>query len=228
MIEHKFLAVSKQYLDIGLKSIDIMIIAQIEEFERNNCKCYMTNKQFANILRESESTVKRSIQKLESLNVIKRHTAIVSGNGRANKQRILSLNKYDEWKGQIEPTKMEGSNINNGRVKNDQWKGQNDPIKDNIKDKEKDNITRKEKIQKVLSLFSFEDDIQEDINFGLLIPEEDISEEFYSFAFDEMQRIGDNVNFIVYDNKIESYINDNCAGTYYGEMINGGVTYGNM
>lgn len=213
MIEHKFLAVSKQYLDIGLKSIDIMIIAQIEEFERNNCKCYMTNKQFANILRESESTVKRSIQKLESLNVIKRHTNIVSGNGRANKQRILSLNKYDEWKGQIEPTKMEGSNINNGRVKNDQWKGQNDPIKDNKKDKEKDNIEKTKDIQVVLNLFSFEGSLYKDIDCDLVTPEEDIPEKFYSFAFDEVNRLGNNINFIVSYDKIQSYKDGKCMGT---------------
>ena len=217
MIEHKFLAVSKQYLDIGLKSIDIMIIAQIEEFERNNCKCYMTNKQFANILRESESTVKRSIQKLEKLNVITRYTTTIAGNGKTTKQRVLSLNKYEDWKGQIEPTKMVRSNISNGRVKNDKWEGHNDLIKDNIKDKEKDNVITEEKIQKVLGLFSFEDELQEDINFGLISPEKDISNEFYSFAFDELDRLGNDINFVVFYDKIQSYSNGKCMGSYYGK-----------
>jgi DNA-binding Lrp family transcriptional regulator len=210
MIEHKFLAVSKQYLDIGLKSIDIMIIAQIEEFERNNCQCYMTNKQFADILGESESTVKRSIQKLDKLNIIKRRTIVVDGHGKANKQRILTLNKYEEWKGHIEPTKMERSNINNGRVKNDKWAGHNDPIKDNIKDKEKDNIN-KDGI--LLDFVVFDDEVQDDIKWGLASPEECMTEQFYAFAFDEIERLGKNITFIVSYDKIQSYQNGKCMGS---------------
>ena len=210
MIEHKFLAVSKQFLDIGLKSIDVMIIAQIEEFERNNCKCYMTNKQFSDILGESESTVKRSIQKLEKLNVITRHTTTVTGNGKTTKQRVLTLNTYEEWKGQIEPTKMVRSNIDNGRVKNDKWKGQNDPIKDNIKDKEKDNITKDDIL---LDFVVFDDEIQDDIRWGLANPEECMLEQFYSFAFDELDRLGSDITFVVSYDKIKSYKNGKCMGS---------------
>lgn len=213
MIEHKFLAVSKQYLDIGLKSIDIMIIAQIEEFERNNCQCYITNKQFADILGESESTVKRSIQKLDKLNIIKRRTIVVDGHGKANKQRILTLNKYEEWKGHIEPTKMERSNVDNGRVKNDEWEGHNGPIKDNIKDKEKDN---KEKTKIILDLISFDEEIQEDIHLGLARPEECMSDDFYAFAFDELDRLGADINFVVSYQQIKSYKNGKCMGSCYG------------
>lgn len=151
-MDNNFLAINKDYLNYDLKSIDILIIAQIEEFDRNKNFCHLSNQQFAEMFGESKSTVKRTIDKLEKLNIIKRQTTFIKNNGRSNKQRILSLNNRSKWKVQNEPTinngksimnppsKMEGSNVDNGRFKNAQWKVQNDPIKDNIKDNIKYNI----------------------------------------------------------------------------------------
>ena len=151
-MDNNFLAINKDYLNYDLKSIDILIIAQIEEFDRNKNFCHLSNQQFAEMFGESKSTIKRTIDKLEKLNIIKRQTTFIKNNGRGNKQRILSLNNRSKWKVQNEPTinngksimnppsKMEGSNVDNGRFKNAQWKVQNDPIKDNIKDNIKYNI----------------------------------------------------------------------------------------
>ena len=151
-MDNNFLAINKDYLNYDLKSIDILIIAQIEEFDRNKKFCHLSNQQFAEMFGESKSTVKRTIDKLEKLNIIERQTTFIKNNGRGNKQRILSLNNRSKWKVQNEPTinngksimnppsKMEGSNVDNGGSKNTQWKVQNDPIKDNIKDNIKYNI----------------------------------------------------------------------------------------
>ena len=151
-MDNNFLAINKDYLNYDLKSIDILIIAQIEEFDRNKNFCHLSNQQFAEMFGESKSTIKRTIDKLEKLNIIKRQTTFIKNNGRSNKQRILSLNNRSKWKVQNEstihngksimnpPSKMEGSNVDNGRFKNAQWKVQNDPIKDNIKDNIKYNI----------------------------------------------------------------------------------------
>lgn len=98
MTNDTFLAVNKEYFGVKLKSIDILIVAHIDEFQRNGRQCYITNRQFADILGESESSIKRSIDKLEELNVINRHTAFIKGNGRANKQRILFVNDRNKWK----------------------------------------------------------------------------------------------------------------------------------
>ena len=38
-MENKFLAIDKKYFNKEFKSIELLIIAQIEEFERNNCEC---------------------------------------------------------------------------------------------------------------------------------------------------------------------------------------------
>lgn len=140
-----FLAVNKDYLGLGLKSVDLLLISQIEEFERSGLKCIISNKRFADMLGESESTIKRAIDKLEDLEIIKRDTSFIEGNGRANKQRVLGMNKRTQWKVHNEPTKdtentMEGSNVDDGRFKSYEWKVQNDPIKDNIKDNIKENI----------------------------------------------------------------------------------------
>ena len=205
MIEHKFLAINKDYLSIGLNGIEVLIVAQIEEYERNNCQCYLTNKQLASIFGESESTIKRIIRKLDTLNVISRNTFIIDKNGRANKQRTLSVNQMREWRIQFDPTKMDGSKMNDGRVKNELTAGQNDPIKDNIKDKEKDNI---------LNFIRFDDEIVNDIHWGMTKPKECMSEQFYSFAFDELDRLGNDVVFVVSYDKIQSYKNGKRMGIY--------------
>ena len=214
-MENTFLAANKEYLNIGLKSIDILIIAQIEEFRRNKRECYVTNKQFAEMFGESEDKIKRSLAKLEKMNVIKRNTIFIDGNGRSNRQRMLSVNDKKEWKAHIAPSKMEGAKVNNGRCKNNEWKEHNTPIKENIKDKEKDNITKTKNIKKILELSYFDEDLQEDIDLGLAIPEDCLSEKFYFFAIQELDRLGDNINFIISYDKIESYKNDKCMGSCY-------------
>nr|DAK86951.1 MAG TPA: transcriptional regulatory protein [Caudoviricetes sp.] len=164
-MDNNFLTVNKDYLNYNLKSIDILIIAQIEEFERNKLSCYITNQQFANMFGESERTINRVIKKLEELNIIKKQTIYIKGSGRGNRQRILSINNTKKWKCQNDTSKMETPNchdqskmevpkwqcqngttkmdvpnLQNGSAKNAQWKCQNGTIKDNIKENIKYNI----------------------------------------------------------------------------------------
>ena len=70
-MDNNFLAVNKNYFSMGLKSIDLLIIAQIEEFKRNGCECYMTNEQLSDLFGESVNTIKRSIKKLEQQKIIR-------------------------------------------------------------------------------------------------------------------------------------------------------------
>lgn len=83
--------------ELILKSVDLLIISKIDELEKTVGKCCITNEQFSKILGESISTIKRSLNKLEALNIIKRNTEFVHGNGRANKQRIINVNSKSEW-----------------------------------------------------------------------------------------------------------------------------------
>lgn len=160
-MENNFLIINKDYFNLNLKIVDIFIIAQIEEFEKNDYECYITNQQFAEMSGESESTIKRALDKLEEFNIIKRDTKFVKSNGKANKQRVIKLNKREKWKVHFEPCKtqwkvhidptksewkvhnepckleMEGSKVDDGRFKNDEWKVHIDPIKDKEKDNKK-------------------------------------------------------------------------------------------
>ena len=143
-MEGDFLAVNKNYLGKGLKSLDLLIFAQIEEFQRNNLQCYMTNDQFSEKFGESVSSVKRSLDKLEEKKLIIRKTRNIRGNGRANTERTLSLGdkkaltlfqceaQKTQCEGQIES--MRGSNPDNGRFKNDECEVHNEPVKDNLKE----------------------------------------------------------------------------------------------
>ena len=97
IMENKFLAVNKDYFGLGLKSLDLLIIAQVDELQRNKCPCYVTNDQFSTMFGESVATIMRSLEKLERLPILNRTTNYVEGNGRSTRQRILTLNKFDSW-----------------------------------------------------------------------------------------------------------------------------------
>ena len=134
-----FLAVNKNYFEKGLKSIDLLLISQIEEFERNNCKCTITNKKFANMFGESESTIKRTIDKLEELKIIKRDTITNVSGSNKSRQRTLSINNKARFIMDSGSDKQ-GSNIDEARFIMNESKVHNDPIKDKEKNNKKENI----------------------------------------------------------------------------------------
>ncbi len=73
-MENKFLAVEKKYFGAGLRSLDLLIVAHIEEFQRNNCECHLTNQQFCEMFGEDINAVKRSIKRLEDIGLVMRQT----------------------------------------------------------------------------------------------------------------------------------------------------------
>lgn len=91
-----FLSVFQDYCimaNIGLKGIDMLILAQIESLNKDGCKCYMTNEGFSKKFGDSESTIKRSLDKLESLKLIKRKTITNIKGGHASKQRLIIIDE---------------------------------------------------------------------------------------------------------------------------------------
>jgi DNA-binding Lrp family transcriptional regulator len=192
---NNFLAINKDYFRIGLKSIDILIIAQVEEFQRNKCECYITNKQLSEMFGESESTIKRTIDKLEDMQILKRKTSFVEGNGRGTKMRTLAVNPRLKWKVQNELSElMEGSKVDDGRFKNDEWKVQNEPIKEKKKDNKKDNITEA----------SSENDYSFKIDDG-------VKEKFYK---EERERLGEGAIFEETEDYVKSYLGEKPMGMY--------------
>lgn len=90
----EFLMVYKEYFeDKELKPEDILVLAQITEFNRNGYECYMTNKQFSEMCHVSEKSIERTISRLEKLGYITRSTKAIKGFGNIGRQRTLSIKK---------------------------------------------------------------------------------------------------------------------------------------
>jgi DNA-binding transcriptional regulator YhcF (GntR family) len=131
-----FLKVNKDLFKLGLNPTELLILAQIMEFDTNNKTCYMTNEQFAKELNVSEKTVQRALNDtLED----KGYITIINPR---SKNRSFQLNKsvIEDKLGQIDQDKEHGQNVQDNMDKMSNQHGQFDPIKDNkkinIKDKE--------------------------------------------------------------------------------------------
>jgi DNA-binding MarR family transcriptional regulator len=93
-----FLKVNKKYFNNKLKPLEILILSQIEEFNNNNCECYLTNKQLAGLFGVNIATVARTLTDLEEANYIKRFTRTVNNKGYVSKERVLALVNKTEKK----------------------------------------------------------------------------------------------------------------------------------
>lgn len=134
-----FLKINKDLFALDLEPIQILIVAQVMEFQANKCDCFMSNEALAKNFGVGESTIKRALNKLEEKNFITRSTnkegkRFMVFNQSAYEQALLTLRK-----GQNDPCNDEGQNDPPHRVKMTPTEGQNDPIKDKRKDKLKDN-----------------------------------------------------------------------------------------
>lgn len=194
-----FLSINKKYFNIGLKSIDILILSQIEEYQRNNCECYITNQQFSDMFGESVSTIKRSIDKLEQKGMLERKTRSRTDNGKKSKERTLNVIKVHS---ELNFKNKQGSNVEQARFKNEKSKVHNDPIKENKKEKKKDNINNND-FEEIISALSQRgiDTTMEDIING------------YKFSRDIKKKpwtVDEMVDFINRESKMGfyDYVND--------------------
>lgn len=158
-----FLQVKKSYYKLceektlGIDATDIMILAQIEEFQRNRQQCYIKDETFSNMLGISRSTVKRRIRNLSRLGFIHRDTTTMSKRGQASKQRFLTVNceaiqtaieniERRQCKNCPKRWTEQSSISSEAEIKSSESKGQDERIKDNKKDNEKDNINSTERV----------------------------------------------------------------------------------
>ena len=142
-MSNNFLQVNKEWLsNTGLSLLEKLIVAQINEFDRNKKECYMTDKQFADAFGVSTQQVTRAIKKLADNNIIQRNTKTVSNNGQASKHRTLKAivkSDYSLEEGIVKNEKRNSQNDTQGIVTSDY-------IKDNLKENIKDNL-RERKIE---------------------------------------------------------------------------------
>lgn len=100
--------ISKDFYSTGLNPTEMMLISQIEEFERNGNECFVTNQQFADWFGVSTKTIERTLDKLEENNYIKRETKTVNTNGKKSKMRkiktvegtVKMTQAYDDLEGE--------------------------------------------------------------------------------------------------------------------------------
>lgn len=138
---HLFLKVNKDLFKLGLNPTEILVLAQVMEFNTNTGDCFMSDKAFAEMLNVSEKTISRTMKALEDKGLIKRETKnIRNGKERHIKSNIQKLEEQIAMDklSVVESTtdKMTVVQRTNCPLRN----GQNDLIKDNsIEKKEKDN-----------------------------------------------------------------------------------------
>lgn len=111
-INENFLAVRSSLMGHGLKAIDILIAAKVQEFGINGLECYISNESFSKMFGESVSTVRRSIERLIKLNVLTKKHGYISGRSRSNHLRMLKMVPMSEWK--IDFDKEDSNDTDNG------------------------------------------------------------------------------------------------------------------
>ena len=136
-----FLKVNKDLFKLGLNPTEILLIAQIMEFNTNTGDFFMSDKMLAENFGVSDKTISRTMTQLENKGFIKRETRNVKG-GKVRHIKVCQENiEKALTKDNLSVDKEEQRtkcllSKDNLSVDN----GQNDLIKDNLIDNEKDNI----------------------------------------------------------------------------------------
>ena len=130
-----FLKVNKDFFKLGLNPTEILILAQVMEFDTNTGNCFISDEALTEIFGISKSTVSREIKVLESKGFITRQTVNVKG-GR-KRTMTVNYNKIEEALTSVNLTLdgcQQDSNCVLSSVNLTIDNKQNDSIKDNIKD----------------------------------------------------------------------------------------------
>ena len=142
MEKELFLKVSKnRYFDNkDLSPIDMLILSQIEEFERNEKSCFMASKTFASNFNVSEETINRSIKKLVGMQYINSTSHNEHKDGKIQTTRELSIIK-NKTSNQNDNSQDENASCQNDELLTCQNDSQKDNyiLKDNLKENIKDN-----------------------------------------------------------------------------------------
>lgn len=137
---NNFLKVNKDFFKLELNPTEILILSQIEEYNRTTKDCFMSDEAFAAQFGVSKSTISREMKILESKGFITRETKNVKG----GKERHIHIN-FNNIESALANVKMtldgsqQTSNCLLSNVKLPIVNKQNDSIKENIKEKRKNN-----------------------------------------------------------------------------------------
>lgn len=135
------LQVNKDLFNLGLNPTEIIILAQVMEWKRTTGDCFESDKSLAGKLSVSEKTISRAMKELEDRGFIIRETKNIKG-GRV-RHITPNIKKIDEALTTTDKMTVVGdSQQTNCPLSTDNLtvvNGQNDFIKENIKEKRKDN-----------------------------------------------------------------------------------------
>lgn len=78
--------------EIGIDHLDCLIIARVNDFQKNDMPCYLTNEQLANIFNVSPRTIVRRIHNLCEIKILESDVTLRSDAGQASRIRNLKVN----------------------------------------------------------------------------------------------------------------------------------------
>lgn len=139
-----FLKVNKDLFKLGLNPTEILVLAQVIEFNTTTGDCFISDKALAEAFGVSDKTISRTISALEDKGFIVRDTR--SAKGGKIRHITANINKIEEVlttdKMSIENnTQQTKCPLTTDKLSFDN--GQNDLIKENIKDNQKEKIKEK-------------------------------------------------------------------------------------
>ena len=83
-----FLKVNKDLFKLGLNPVEILILAQVMEFDTTTGNCFISDSALAESFGVSESTITRALKSIESKGFITRITKNIKG----GKERHITVN----------------------------------------------------------------------------------------------------------------------------------------
>lgn len=88
-----YIKVNTEFFNTTLNPTEILLLAVVESFARDNKECYYTNEQFAEMFSVSISYIKKTLDNLEAKNYIKRDTKFIKDRetGKAYRTRAIQL-----------------------------------------------------------------------------------------------------------------------------------------
>lgn len=135
-----FLSVNKDLFKLGLNPTEILVLAQVMEYNRTTGNCFISDKVLAEMFGVSDKTISRTMKALEERGFIARATKSVKG----GKERHITVNINNIEQALSKDKMTVDSDIQQTKcpLSKDNLsvdKGQNDLIKDNRIDNLKDN-----------------------------------------------------------------------------------------
>lgn len=149
-----FLKVDKRFFFLGIDSLGILILSQIDEYTSKDMTCFISNEQLAKQFGSSLSTVKRTIANLEKMGYLNGDTK----NTNQEKERFLTLNQetiediYAKAQSELCKSARLTENLAQGSTC-PLPKGQNGPIKDKSEEQapREENKNKKDKFRATTS-----------------------------------------------------------------------------